>query len=91
MDQDTLKELHDIKSQLVGIDARVKNIEHKVDTAIVTDTERLNKHSAELDEVHKEIAHMKGAMSGRTNQSNLMISIAVAIGPIAAVLISKFL
>lgn len=91
MDENTLRELHEINAQLGVFSEQLNNINQKLDNAITIDTERLNRHSGEIDDIKEELGFIKGAMSGKSEHSNLMISIAIAVGPIAAVLISKYL
>lgn len=91
MDKEAIHEFHEIERTLGRVEERLHSLEKKIDQAIETDTARLNKHSEQIDTIQEQMNKMQGAIDGKSNLSNLMISIAVAIGPIVAIIISRYI
>ena len=93
------KELSDIRGDLKAMKEKNESdhtaIRHLVEQNIRVDTERLNKHSAELDEHREELAKLKEWKDQFQKQVANRIAISQSISAIAAVviafLLSKFL
>ena len=93
------KELGDIRGDLKALKEKNESdhtaIRHLVEQNIRVDTERLNKHSAELDEHREELAKLKEWKDQFQKQVANRIAVSQSISAIAAVviafLLSKFL
>ena len=93
------EELGEIRGDLKAMKEKNESdhtaIRHLVEQNIRVDTERLNKHSSELDEHRKEIAKFNEWKEQYQKQVNNRIAISQSISAIAAVviafLLSKFL
>ena len=93
------KELGDIRGDLKALKEKNESdhtaIRHLVEQNIRVDTERLNKHSSELDEHREELAKLKEWKDQFQKQVANRIAVSQSISAIAAVviafLLSKFL
>lgn len=93
------KELSDIRGDLKAMKEKNESdhtaIRHLVEQNIRVDTERLNKHSSELDEHRAELAKLKEWKDQFQKQVANRIAVSQSISAIAAVviafLLSKFL
>ena len=93
------KELSDIRGDLKAMTEKNESdhtaIRHLVEQNIRIDTERLNKHSAELDNHREELAKLKEWKDQFQKQVANRIAVSQSVSAIAAVviafLLSKFL
>ena len=89
------KELGDIRGELKAMTEKNES-DHKALRSIVeqnirTDTERLNKHSAEIDDNRERVAKLEEWKDQYQKQVNHRIAISQSITAIAAVLIAFLL
>ena len=89
------KELGDIRGDLKAMDKKNESdhnaIRHLVEQNIQIDTERLNKHSAELDNHREELAKLKEWKAQYQKQVANRIAVSQSVSAIAAVVIAFLL
>ena len=81
----------DIKAMTVKNEAEHKSLRDMMEHTIETDTHRLNKHSAEIDDLNDRMAKQEEWKSQFQKQVSHRIAISQSITTIAAVVIAFFL